>query len=438
MHIDWVIIGLMILANGVFAAYEIALASISLGRLEMLASENRWGAKAAVAMKRSMEASLAVVQLGITLVGVTAAATGGAGAQQRLAPLLAAYFPRAWAEVVALVFIVVPLTIVTIVIGELIPKVFALRNKEWVCLRLSRVMLWFSYLVWPAVWLLEAVVKVAVALGERFMFHGAASRDEAVHLQELRGTAALARSLRLIGPRQERIIISAARLSNRPVGEIVLPAEHISLLNVDDSLNDCLIAAHLDLHTRFPVTKYKRDPQGIIGYVNFKDLVAQLRLAPQRPQLTSILRPLPVFGDKVPIDHVLESMMREHTHIALIRDGHQKVLGIVTLEDILEELVGEIEDEHDRLPTHVASTEAGWIVGGGVTLARLRNVTGVDLDPSAPASPPATSRTLAHWMAAELGRTVRGGDELTRHGLRVVVRKIRRQEVQEAQISRVE
>jgi putative hemolysin len=440
MEIDWAIIAAMILLNGVFAAYEIALASISLSRLEMLAAEQRWGAKAAFRMKASMEASLAVVQLGITLVGVIAAATGGAEAQEGIAPFLQNYVSARWAEFLALAIVVVPLTIITIVIGELIPKVFALRNKELVCLRLSPAMLWFSFVVWPAVWMLEAVVKGSVALGERFLFRAGSkiSRDEASHLQELRATAAVARSSRLIGPRQERIILSAARLSSRPVGEIVLPAEHVSLFNIDDSLSDCLIAAHLDMHTRFPVTERHGDPQGIIGYVNFKDLVSQMRLAPKRPKLASILRPLPVFGASVPIAHVLESMMREHTHIALVRDAEQRVLGIVTLEDIIEELVGEIEDEHDRLPTHVASSEAGWIVGGGVTLARLREVTGIDLEGDKPQEARLLSRTLAQWMEEELGRTVKGGDELQRAGLRILVRKIRRQEVQEAQLSRIE
>lgn len=440
MDIDWAIIAVMILFNGVFAAYEIALASITLSRLQMLAAEHRWGAKAALLMKESMEASLAVVQLGITLVGVIAAATGGAEAQEGLTPWLREYVSPPTAEFLALTIIVVPLTVITILIGELIPKVFALRNKELVCLRLSPVMYWFSMVVWPAVWLLEAAVIGAVAVGERFVFRSGspASREEAAHLQELRATAALARSSRLIGARQERIILSAARLSSRPVGEIVLPAEHVSLFNIDDSLSDCLIAAHLDMHTRFPVTERHGDPQGIIGYVNFKDLVSQMRLAPQRPKLASILRPLPVFGAGVPIAHVLESMMREHTHIALVRDAEQRVLGIVTLEDIIEELVGEIEDEHDRLPTHVASSEAGWIVGGGVTLARLREVIGIDLEGDKPQESRLLSRTLAQWMEEELGRTVKGGDELKRAGLRILVRKIRRQEVQEAQLSRVE
>lgn len=436
LGIDWAIIATMVLLNGLFAAYELALASVSLARLQMFMQEARFGARAALRMKQSMEASLAVVQLGITLVGVIAAATGGAEAQEDFKGPIAEQLrvSEQTAEFLALAVVVIPLTIVTIVVGELIPKVFALRNKEWVCLRLSPLMMGFSFVVWPVVWLLENVVKIAVAFGERFVFRQRGQHEsyETSHMQELRAMAALARASRLIGPREERIIVSAARLSSRPVIEIALPAEHISLMTATDSLADCLIAAHLDMHTRFPVTQRAGDPQAIVGYVNFKDIVALLRLSPKNPSLSAILRPIPLLPANQPIAAVLEAMMREHTHISLVCDNNGKVVGMVTLEDILEELVGEIEDEHDRLPAHLAKSESGWVVGGGISLQRLRDVTNIDLEADpAPNAP----RTLNQWMAGHLGRPARGGDVLERNGVRVLVRKIRRQGVQEAYLS---
>lgn len=438
--LDWAIIVAMVLLNSIFAAYEIALASVSLARLQILAGEHRWGAAAAASMKQTMEASLAVVQLGITLVGIIAAALGGAEAQEDLSPRICQILgwpaPNFWADAIALAIIVVPLTLTTIIVGELIPKVFALRNKEWVCLQLSPLMLGFSYVVWPIVWLLELIVRGAVGLGEKFFFRNADedTEYETSHLQELRAMAAMARASRMIGAQEERIIVSAARLSSRPVREIALPAEHISLLALNMSLADCLIAAHLDMHTRFPVAKVAGDPQSIVGYVNFKDVVATLRISPTNPSLAAILRPMPSFRAQEPISHVLESMMREHTHIALVRDANQQIVGLVTLEDIIEELVGEIEDEHDRLPAHVASSEAGWVVGGGISLGRLREVTNIDLEADLPDNQP---RTLSQWMSGHLGRPLRGGDTIERLGLRILVRKLRRQEALEVQISRV-
>src|SRR5262245_12232613 len=167
--VELVMMLLMIAFNSVFAAYELALAAVSPARLLALVDENRPGAPAALYMKENVEASLATIQLGITLFGAVAAATGGAGAEEQIAP----FYERrlgvspGWAEFLAVVSLVVPLTATTIIFGELVPKVFALRNKEWVCLTLSPWMRWFSFSVWPAVWLFETVVSAIADWGER-------------------------------------------------------------------------------------------------------------------------------------------------------------------------------------------------------------------------------------------------------------------------------
>src|SRR5262245_52571616 len=134
----WLTILFMVGFNALFAAYEIALASASVARLKALADENRKGARAALFMKQNMEASLAVVQLGITLVGAIAAATGGAGAEENISPWLQKMgFSNGVADFLSVTLVVLPLSAVTIVVGELIPKVFALKRKDWVCLQLS-------------------------------------------------------------------------------------------------------------------------------------------------------------------------------------------------------------------------------------------------------------------------------------------------------------
>jgi putative hemolysin len=435
--IELIVMLAMIAFNGIFAAYEIALAAVSPLRLQILNQENRKGARAAAYMKENVEGSLAAIQLGITLFGAVAAATGGAGAQEQIGPWMQQAFgiPESVAEPAAIALVVVPLTSFTIVFGELVPKVFALRNKERVCLSLSPVMYWFTLSVWPAVWLFETVVTAIADWAERH-FHrvSGSARSEAMELQELRAAAAVARTSRLIGHREENIILGAARLSSRPVRDIILPAEHIAMLNVNNSIGDCLVKAHLDMHTRFPVTEREGAPQAIVGYVNFKDIVAHMRLSPHDASLRAILRSIPSLPDDMPISSALEKLMRERTHIALVRDGQGRVLGMITLEDILEELVGDIQDEYDQLPLHVAPTGGGWVVGGGVGLARLRELTGIDL---AAELGPDKPRNLNGWVVAQLASKVRGGEVLERNGVRVVVRKVRRQQVLEAQVSRI-
>jgi putative hemolysin len=434
--VELIVMLVMIGLNGIFAGYEIALTSVSRARLEALVRENRAGAKASLSMKRSMERSLAVVQVAITLFGAIAAATGGAGAKEQIVPLLmSAGISHAFANPIAIAIVVVPLTVMSVVFGELVPKIFSLRNKEWVCLRLSPWMIWFARSIWPAVWVLEKIATLITGWGERRWRpgHEPGKKREAAELQELRAIAALARTTQLIGAREENIIVNAVRLSSRPVREGMLRAEHIGMLDAHSSLADALVVGHLDLHTRFPVTERPGDPQAIVGYANFKDIVACMRLASHNPSLRSVVRPIPSLRDDLPLSVSLEQMIREHTHIALVRDRDGKIVGMITLEDIIEELVGEIQDEYDRLPTHVTASGDGWVVGGGVPLAKLAEATGIQLHSDGGSPPP---RTLNDWVVAQLGRPVRGGDVVNQGNVSVIVRSVRRMNLHEAQVSR--
>jgi putative hemolysin len=386
-------------------------------------------------MKQSIEASLAVVQLGITLVGAVAAATGGAGAEETIEPVLLGWgMPPGAAQFLAIALIVAPLTVITIILGELVPKVFALRNKEWVCLTLSTPMEWFSYAVWPAVWFFELVVTWIVKLGQRARKPAAGAHDADSSIQDLHGAAALARMTRLIGHREEGIIVSASRLASTPVRRIMLPAEYIDMLPADDTLAEALVGAHLGMHTRYPVTEAAGNPQQIIGYVNFKDIVASLRLAPQAPSFRNLVRRLNGFDADASVSDCLERLIRERNHIGLVREAGGKVVGMITLEDVIEELVGEIHDEFDRLPSHLSPAGKGWIAGGFLTLSDLRATTGIDLQPLTEKP----THTLNDWIVERLGRPPRGGDVVTADTCRVDVRKTRGVLVQEAFVNRME
>ncbi len=440
--IELITIVAMVIFNGVFAGYEIALAAVTVARLQIMARENRAGAKAALYMKENMEASLAAVQLAITLLAAIAAAIGGLGAAEFIKP----YFREnlglspAFSAVLAIALVVVPLTLFTMMFGELIPKVFSLRNKEWVCLRLSPVMRWFCFSVWPAVWMFEGAVRGIMRWTERRWrpWTDPSVKREAIELLELRAHAAYARASRVIGEQQEAIILGAARLSSRTVQEIMLPADHITMLNVSASLEESLIAAHLEMHTRFPVAERAGDPQSILGYVNFKDLVALMRLSrPHGASLHSVLRPMPSLPADLTLTGCLERMIHEHTHIALVRDKAGRVVGLITLEDILEELVGEIEDEYDRLPVHIVPSGQAWVVGGAVPLARLKELTGIDLAAHLSGKRVGVGpRHVSDWAILHLQRPPRGGDIIETAGLRVIVRKVRRHKVLEAQVGR--
>ena len=163
---ELIIIGIMLFFNAVFAAYEMALASVTSARLHVMMNEKRRGAAEAVYMKSKMEASLAIIQLGITLAGAFAAATGGAGISDKLSPYLMRLFDihHFLAEILSIIFIIIPLTFIIMVFGELVPKMLALQNREWVVLRLSPFMKYLSLIANPVISVIEFVVKRIVGL----------------------------------------------------------------------------------------------------------------------------------------------------------------------------------------------------------------------------------------------------------------------------------
>jgi putative hemolysin len=356
-------------------------------------------------------------------------ATSGATASEWLSPILQELgLSEYLADVIAIALFVAPLTIATIVVGELVPKLFALRNKEWVCLTLSPWMRWFAILAWPLVWLLESSASGLMNFSERLWSPKSSqeSKNEAIELQELRAIASLARTSSLIGSREENIILGAARLASRSLHEIALPSSQIHMLPLDGSLSDCLIAAHMDMHTRFPVARNKSDPQSIVGYVTFKDIVSVLRINPTEPSIAGILRSIPRLDQSLQISVALERLLREHTHIALVTDSMGTITGMITLEDIVEELLGDIQDEYDMLPIHAVRAGQGWLAGGGISLTRLSELTGIDLE-GADSFP-----NLNAWVSEHLGHLPIGGDSLEHRGIRIQVRKVRRQRVLEA------
>ena len=435
------IIAAMLLLNAFFAAFEMALASISQARLLVLVDEKRAGAASALALKERMGASLAVIQVGMTLAGALAAATGGAGVQETLTPRLEGlrHISHPVAQTLSVLIVVVPLSALTIVFGELVPKVFAIENKERVCLGLAPLMRIFAWVISPVANFLESCVKTALKL-ERFFLEGKAEDLEAIPgFHELAAAAALARTKRLLGAREERIVLSAAQLSRRRIGDIVLPASEISLIPSQASLADALVRTHLDLHTRFPIASEENNPQSIEGYLTFKDLVTALKMQAAAPTVKEIARPIKRIAAETPIAQVLEQMMKEKVHIALVVSKEDKVLGMITLEDIIEELVGDIEDEQDSLPSHMHATAGGWIMGGGAPMHAVASRLGVSWSPGlAKASSDKAESTLhlADWCESALGRPLKKGETFRADGLQISVRKLRRRKLAEAFVSK--
>jgi putative hemolysin len=426
--IEILVVAVMLVINGFFVAYEMALASVSRARLSVLVAKKLKGATEAVFMKDNIEASFAVVQLGITFSTSIAAATGGLSASSALSPWLARtiHVGPVWADILAIVFWVIPLSCVTIVLSELLPKLLALHYRERVCLWLSPVMERLYHALSPLVRVFELAVK---GLIKRFLKGSSLAEGDGQGLHELQAAAALARTSRLIGAHQERIVVSAAQLSTRSIKTITIPLAEVSRIPMTATLSQALIRAHMDMHTRFPVCQQEDDPQSIEGYVNFKDIMAALKLNPADPSIKGIVRPLKVIDGEKAISEALEVMIQEKLHIIMVAGKKGDLIGMVTLEDIMEELVGEIEDEFDRLPGHAHPFPGGWIMGGAMAMTAVAEITGASLSLTVP------NERLAEWCVRQGSEKLAGSQEIIADGLRVTIRKFRRRKVSEAAVS---
>lgn len=424
---------LMLALNALLAAYEMALASASRTKLSILTQEKKRGAESALYMKDHMEGSLATIQIGITLVGAVAAAVGGAGAGEWFSPWLQNTFHlhARLANALAVIVVVLPLSFITIVFAELTPKTFALKNKEWVVLHFSPSMRQLYRLMYPVVRIMEAIV--ALLTKKTVRKNTDAKEAQKAAMADLRAAAAIASSSRLFGKTEEKIVLSSAMFCVRKIKEIQVPLEQVYMLDADDTIADTFVKAHLDMHTRFPVRQRKDDPQSIIGYLNFKDIFNATKTAVQgeTPTTRSIMRPMLRLDEDTIISSALQQMMKARQHICLVTDDEQ-ITGILTLEDIFEELVGEIEDEYDFFPAYIRPFGNGLVVSA---TANMREVfSALNLQP--PEDLP-SSVNAEQWAALQAGHALGPSESVARAGLHMAARKFRRHKLMELLVTKI-
>lgn len=248
-------------------------------------------------------------------------------------------------------------------------------------------------------------------------------------LEEISALAGLARLTNEIDPKQEFIIKRAWRLSRIPVKTIMIPAKQITYLTVDQNFGEALTVAHLDPHTRFPVCE-KDDLNTVVGYLNFKEMVCWARTNPADPTIRGILRPVHFVTPEQSAADLLRGFVDQHVHMAIVRDSANLTLGLVTLEDIVEELVGEVEDEFDAAPKGCHALTGGtWMVGGGYAMSDLVTTLKTPI--------PDASGSLSAWFIRRLGRLPKPGEIHREAGLEFMARRVRRQNVFEVMVSRL-
>ncbi|WP_308197196.1 hemolysin family protein [Anaeromyxobacter sp. SG66] len=341
----------LVLANGVFSGAEIAVLSIRRTRLAQLVEEGSASARAVRKLRDRPEQFLATVQVGITVIGATAAAFGGASLARRIAPAIATLPGLAhYAEAIALALVVAAVSYLSLVLGELVPKSIALRAAERYGLAIARPLLGIAQVARPLVWVLTQSSNLLLRpFGDRTTF--TESRLSAEELEQLVDEAGRAGALD--APTAE-IASRALAFRDLTAGDVMVPRSRVVALPRDASQEDLKRMLLEEGHSRMPVFDGTLD--NLIGYVMAKDLAA-MAWERQLIVLDDLLRPVHFVPEAAKAVHVLRDLQRRRTQIAAVVDEHGGIAGLLTLEDLVEELVGDIFGETEE-PEALWHTEA--------------------------------------------------------------------------------
>ncbi len=350
------VILLLVLTNGIFSGAEIALLSVRKTRLQELIDEGSHSARAVLALRDNPERFLATVQIGITVVGATAAAFGGASIAQRLAGVLVGLGVSAdTAEELALALVVGLVSYLSLVVGELVPKSLALRYSERYALFISRPLRALSRVMRPVVWLLTFSSNLVLRFfGDKTSF--TESRLSADELQQLVEEAARSGS---VDPRTGDIASRAFEMAGLTAADVMVPRARVVALRRHAPPEEIQRVLLEEGHSRMPV--YEGTPDHIVGYVIAKDL---LGVALEKPLilLEDVMRPAFYVPETTRALDLLRKMQERRTPMAIVVDEQGGMSGLVTMEDLLEELVGEIFSEHEVPPESFRREPDGTIL----------------------------------------------------------------------------
>ncbi|HLY51265.1 MAG TPA: hemolysin family protein [Solirubrobacteraceae bacterium] len=403
MAIGWRIclVFVLVACNAMFVVSEYALITARRWRLVELADAGNRGAATAVRLLEDPMRLLGTVQLGISMLGIALGALGEPTFRRLFDPLVATGVSVALALALT--------TYLYVVFGELVPRAIALERAERVACAVARPLALLARVAYPAVWLLQgSATAILRLLGFRSISARVAARSE----EELRGILAEAEETGVIEEAEEEMVYNVFDFTDSTVREVMVPRPNITALSADTPLKDCLAVVVDSPYTRYPV--YRGSLDSVIGVLHIRDIFSAYyhgRL--EHTKIDELLRPVPFIPETKHLGVLLGELRRTRQQMAIVLDEYGSTEGLVTLEDLLEELVGEIEDEYD-----LADDSISWVDS---RTARVHGTFPVDefdeqFHVELPTEP---SHTLAGLMFDRLGRMPRIGDEVRVDGVRL-------------------
>ena len=407
------LIVVLVLLNGIFSATEIALVTLRRSRIQQLIDEGNRAAVRVQHLKANPGRFLAVIQIGINFLGFLASAFAAVSLVDGAAEFFRQFGPIAnAASGIALVVVTILLTLFTIVFGELVPKQIGLAHAERVAIATSRLMEFLGSVFGPLVSGLTLVTRYVSRL-----FRADVPADERISSEELRLIIEQGGEQGILEAEEEQMIQSVIELGNQRVHEVMVPRIAMVTLPVDATISDAIDTIVAEGHSRIPV--YEMSIDEIIGIVYAKDLLPFLKAgSPEPPPMRSLLR-TPVFvPESMTVDDLLHELQRRKVHIAIVLDEYGGTAGLVTIEDLIEEIVGEIQDEYDEEePMIVRLTDDEARVDGRAAVDDLAEI----FEMQVPLEDEDEYDTVGGLIYHRIGGVPKPGDQVAVDGLTLTV-----------------
>jgi putative hemolysin len=412
----------LILVEALFVAAEIALVSLREGQLQALAASGKRGSTVA-RLVSDPNRFLATVQIGVTLTALLSSAYGATTlSQDAKRELIRAGLNAAVAGFVGLVGVTMIISFVTLVIGELAPKRLALQRAESTSKAVAPFLQGMARLVRPVIWLLSVCTDVIVRL---FGGDPEATREQVTE-EEVRRLVA---STETLTSDERRLIDEVFGAGDRQLREVLVPRTEVVFLDGAMPLADAAALIGRRPHSRYPVTDGSSD--NIIGFVHVRDLLAP-DAATHASRVSDLARPVIFLPETKQVLSALSEMRRDSFHLAIVLDEYGGTAGIVTLEDLVEEVIGDIRDEYDVARARVTRLRNGDLeLDGLINLEDFHEETGVELTDG-------PYETLAGYIMARLGRVPAVGDQVTFDGLRLTVHAMDGRRISRVRLSRTD
>ena len=426
---ELILLAVLITLNAFFSASEMAVVTVNKVRLRHKVEEGNKTAAIVERLATDSSRFLATIQVGITLIGFLAAATAAVSMTQEvggLLKLIPVRFIQNSADGIAVVLITVLLALVMLLFGELIPKNVALKHAERIAFTVARpvdgLARIFAPVVHALVWLTN---KISALLGA-----DQTSSMPFVTQDEIKAMVDAGEEGGVLEEEEKEMIYSIFDFGDTLAREVMVPRMDIVAVEADTPMMEALDVLMREGHSRIPV--YHENVDNIIGLLYAKDMLVYLKDTRRDVPLKSILRPAYFVPETKNVDDLLRELQKRRVHMAIVVDEYGGTAGLVTVEDLLEEIVGEIQDEYDaEEPSIEKTSDTQYVLDAGVQLDDVNDLLDAHL-------PDSGGDTLGGFIYNQLGRVAAVGDEIQMDGLAITVMSVSGRRIRKVRVGRAE